>query len=350
MSWTHPWVRWGSAFCGLQTGGESGGGGDFVLFQTVQLFDATPYQSVRRDLVLADMLNGNCSINVLLPLAPADGYYIAVKVISEFLGCEVFVTGGVLAQPMPQLDTKGQCVWFVYSAATSDWQVVAEVEEEQAFVTLDTRANAASAIVGNVGVSSVITGTATGRTPTAGSVSSSLVRTSFVSAATINALCGRRDTQLTHSRQNGFWAELVYVVSAIADPGFFFIGLQGNVAAPAVVSPVGLFDCLGICGVVGSANVHVIHNDASGAATLLDTLIPFRAGATLALRLTQPRNAGPCRVSVQHVEERVTYEALLSANLPAAATLLARNHYASNNSVAVAIELALSYERSRLYV
>lgn len=203
-----------------------------------------------------------------------------------------------------------------------------------------------------------ISGTLTTRTIAETSYLTSLLRVASVSAGTSGATCGFRmnngNTEgLTRGSASGYGGFFVRAVFANSDASFVsgsatFVGII-NSGFFANVDPSTLTDCLGIGNDPSDANMQIIHNDSSGAATKVDLGATFPANTAGTDVYEVSFYAAPAASSVTYYVRRLntgdTTTGTLSTNLPTATTGLAGYFYRSNRATAAAVGIDfIAYE------
>ena len=195
------------------------------------------------------------------------------------------------------------------------------------------------------------TGTATARNVATTNLLTSTRRLGYVSAATAAALCGARNAAAQFWRGNaaglgGFKLVIRFAPSdAAAVAGArMFVGLSTATGAPTNIEPNALTNCIGLCQLSTSNNLHLVYNDASGTATTVNLGANFPANGNTAayeLTLTAAANGASVAYSVKRLGTAFEATGTLSTDIPANTVLLAIQLWRTNNATALAVGLDL---------
>lgn len=190
-------------------------------------------------------------------------------------------------------------------------------------------------------------GTTTQRNTQTTNLLTSTRRIGYVSAALAGSLCAIRLNVaqffrgLTAPTRGGFFQVTRFGVSdAVLVAGAqTFMGMQAAVVAPSVGNPSTLANIIGVGQDDTDTNWQIMHNDAAGTATRLDTGIAVTETSLLDL-IIYSAPGGNVFVRFDDLSTGGTFSAELSANIPATNTLLTTiNGYRSNGVVASAVAL-----------
>lgn len=123
-----------------------------------------------------------------------------------------------------------------------------------------------------------------------------------------------------------------------------FCGLSTVTGAPTNVEPNTLTNCVGVCKLSTSNNLHVIVNDGTGTATTFDLGADYPAnGSTSAYEVTiycDP-NSATIDVTVRRIGTGFIEGITLSTDLPVSTTLMGIQLWRCNNATALAVGLDL---------
>ncbi|MFN4098863.1 MAG: DUF2793 domain-containing protein [Pararhodobacter sp.] len=199
-------------------------------------------------------------------------------------------------------------------------------------------------------------GTVATPTLTTTNLSTSMRRWRVTSAATADAVADERSAGWVCWRGNaeglGGWSYVNRLsLTTLQATGMGFFGLYGSVAALAAnLTLAGVINCIGIGFQRGThANWQLVHNDGSGAPTLVD-LGPAFPVASLTSVLTLYIAAAPndTEIGVRVVEEvsGVAVERTITTDMPAPTQMLSPRNYMNTGSTAAAV----AYDCSGVYV
>lgn len=195
------------------------------------------------------------------------------------------------------------------------------------------------------------TGTATARTVATTNRVTQTRRLGYVSAATAGALCGARNAANQFWRGNaaglgGFRLVMRIAPSdaAVVAGARMFCGLSTVTAAPTNIEPNTLTNCVGVCQLSTSSNLHVIHNDAAGTATTIDLGADFPVSGNASLyevTLTAAANGAGINYAVKRIGTAFVATGTLAADLPVSTTLMGLQLWRTNNATLLAVALDL---------
>lgn len=198
-----------------------------------------------------------------------------------------------------------------------------------------------------------ILSTATARTVVAGSTClAAMRRIGYVSAATAAAVCGWRLAVGQFFRGStplagGFFHVLRFGLSDVVfGPGTrTFAGMMAQVTAPGDVNPSARANILGVGHDDGDANWQVMHNDATGTATKVDTGIPVNATDALELIVFAPPAGSGVGFRFTNLETGAFFAAVVSNDIPLPTQLLTMNcvRTTAATTASVGIDLVTAY-------
>lgn len=192
--------------------------------------------------------------------------------------------------------------------------------------------------------SQTVVGTATARTPAAGSLLAATRRISFVTNTVTASLAGHRNGTLQWWRGNlagagGFHYMHSFGISdaATISSKRLFVGLIGSTSAPSNVEPNSLTSLVGVCKLSSSSNLAIITNDASGTATTVDLGSNFPGtGTTLMYTLTlfAPPNGNFIGWRIDRLDAAFVASGTITTDLPPSTTFLTQSAWICNNTLA----------------
>jgi hypothetical protein len=196
------------------------------------------------------------------------------------------------------------------------------------------------------------TGTATTRAVASTNLMTSMARLGYVSAGTAGALAGFRSAVAQFWRGNaaglgGFYFVCRFIPSnaAAVSGARMFVGLNVTTGAPTNVEPNTLLNCLGVCRLSTSTNLHLINNDGAGTATTVDlgASFPTDGASTAAYELTMwcPPNESFVGYRVERLDTGDVSEGQWSTDLPVNTTFMTPHGWVCNNATALAVALDL---------
>jgi hypothetical protein len=205
------------------------------------------------------------------------------------------------------------------------------------------------------GMTNTSVGTVATPTLTAGSLSTSMRRWRWTSAATANAASEGRTA-----------AGLVWRGDAAGLGGWFYscrwgiasttanqqaaVGLWAATGATATTTvPSNLVNCIFAGWDSADTNLQIMHNDATGTCTKIDLGVNFPANETLAVyefMMFAPPNGSSVFYRVIRLDTGDVAEGEITTNLPTSTTFLTRHEYMNNGGTAAAVIL----EVCRIYI
>ena len=198
-------------------------------------------------------------------------------------------------------------------------------------------------------------GTATARNVATTSLLATTKRLAYVSAATAASVCGFRSAVpqffrgLSSPTRGGFFQVTRFAVSdAVLVAGArAFVGMRSTTTAPSDADPSTFTNIIGVGHDAADVNWQVMHNDAAGTATKVDTGIPVNNTSLLDLVLFSPPLSSSVFVRFDDHSAGVTFEVELTSDLPADSQLLTTmNAFRGNGpagAAAVALDLVSHY-------
>lgn len=198
-------------------------------------------------------------------------------------------------------------------------------------------------------------GTATARNVATTSLLTTTKRLAYVSAATAASVCGFRSAVpqffrgLSSPTRGGFFQVTRFAVSdAVLVAGArAFVGMRSTTTAPSDADPSTFTNIIGVGHDAADVNWQVMHNDASGTATKVDTGVPVNNTSLLDLVLFSPPLSSSVFVRFDDHSAGVTFEVELTSDLPADSQLLTTmNAFRGNGpagAAAVALDLVSHY-------
>jgi hypothetical protein len=196
------------------------------------------------------------------------------------------------------------------------------------------------------------TGTATARNVATTSLMTSMSRLGYASAGTAGSLAGFRSAAAQIWRGNatglgGFYFVCRFIPSnpAAVSGARMFVGLSTGTGVPTNVEPNTLLNCVGVCRLSTSTNLHLINNDNAGTATTVDlgASFPTDGASTAAYELTMwcPPNDSFIAYRIERLDTGDVSEGTWSADLPVTTTFMTPNGWCCNNATALAVGLDL---------
>jgi hypothetical protein len=133
-------------------------------------------------------------------------------------------------------------------------------------------------VIASIGLTFTATGTATAANVALTSLQNSMKRLEYaVTTAAATAVCGWRGAATQYGRGTAPYGGFHYVVRFGIPPRGnavgtrrMFVGLYSSTSAPTDVEPSTLLNIIGVGVNAADTNMHIMHNDASGAATKVD--------------------------------------------------------------------------------
>jgi hypothetical protein len=211
-------------------------------------------------------------------------------------------------------------------------------------------------VINTNGMPRTAVGTAATPTLTTTNLSTSMRRWGMTSAATAGAAAEERSAGWVCWRGNaaglgGFTYVNRLSLVTLQATGMGFFGLIGSVAAlPTTLTLSAVVNALGIGFQRGThANWQIVHNDGSGAPTLIDLGAGFPVASTtnvLTLYIAAAPNDSAVGIRVVEEVSGAVAEATITTDLPAATQLLSPRNYLNNGTTAAAV----AYDCSGVYV
>jgi hypothetical protein len=201
-----------------------------------------------------------------------------------------------------------------------------------------------------IGGTSVNIGTVTTGAPSATNFKSSARHIVITSAATNPSQAGARANAAMVVRGDaaqvgGFFAVFTFSVSTTVVNQRLFTGLLGAAGVPsASIVPGSMLDALGVGWDSGDANLSIIHNDASGAATKINLGASFPANSTsnvYELVLFCPANGSAVEYRVTKLNDGTQATGTISSNMPGSTTALGWHAFLNNGATANTVALQL---------
>lgn len=194
-------------------------------------------------------------------------------------------------------------------------------------------------------------GTVTARTVAPTNLSTALQRTSYVSAATASssAMFGNNVNQALRGNAaglGGFVFICRFQINATTGNLRLFIGLDSTTGTPsASADPSALTNFIGVACDAADANLQVMTNDGSGAATKTDLGANFAKSSTTAVyevRIHALPNDSVIYFEIRRLDiDHTLVQAQITANMLTATSLLCPQAWINNGGTAVAVDLAL---------
>ena len=219
-----------------------------------------------------------------------------------------------------------------------------------------TWAPSTSTTVNSNGMPRTAVGTVATPTLTATNLSTSMRRWRVTSAATVDAVAEERSAGWVCWRGNadglGGWNYVNRLsLTTVQATGMGFFGFYGSVAALATTLTLAtVLNCVGIGFQRGThANWQLVHNDGTGAPTLIDLGASFPVNSvTNVLTLTIAAAPNGSDIGVRVVEEvsGAAVEFTITTDIPAAAELLSPRNYMNSGATAAVV----AYDWSGVYV
>jgi hypothetical protein len=213
-----------------------------------------------------------------------------------------------------------------------------------------------STTVNTHGVSRTAVGTVSTPTLTATNLASSMRRWRMTSAATANAVAEERPGGWVCWRGNaaglgGFSYVNRLAMVTLQPTGTAIFGLIGSISGLSAAQTLAtLVNAIGIGFDRGThANWQILHNDGTGAPTLIDLGASFPVTSTtnvLTLYIAAAPNAAEVGVRVVEEVSGAVAEVALSTDLPAVTQFLSPRNFLSNGATAAAV----AYDCSGLYI
>lgn len=219
-----------------------------------------------------------------------------------------------------------------------------------------TWAPSTSTTINTNGMPRTAVGTAATPTLATTNLSTSMRRWRMTSAATAGAAAEERSAGWVCWRGNadglgGFTYVNRLSMVTLQATGMGFFGLIGSVAAlSTTLTLAAVVNALGIGFERGThANWQIVHNDGSGAPTLIDLGAGFPVASTtnvLTLYIAAAPNDSEVGIRVVEEVSGAVAEATITTDMPAATQLLSPRNYLNNGSTAAAV----AYDCSGVYV
>jgi hypothetical protein len=219
-----------------------------------------------------------------------------------------------------------------------------------------TWAPSASTTINTNGMPRTAVGTAATPTLATTNLSTSMRRWRMTSAATAGAVAEERSAGWVCWRGNadglgGFTYVNRLSMVTLQPTGMGFFGLLGSVAALSTTLTLSaVVNALGIGFERGThANWQIVHNDGTGAPTLIDLGAGFPVASTtnvLTLYIAAAPNDSAVGIRVVEEVSGTVAEATITTDMPAATQLLSPRNYLNNGSTAAAV----AYDCSGVYV
>ncbi len=208
--------------------------------------------------------------------------------------------------------------------------------------------NGAGTGISTLGLGSTASGTATARNPASTNLFTSTRRLGYVSAATAGATAGVRHNALTFWRGNaaelgGFLFSCRFGISdaaAVADARML-IAMSATSGAFANANPSTLLNFIGIGCDNAQTTLRIMHNDGTGAATVIDLGANFPAN-TRNVDLFEatfycPSNAANVFYRVERLGTAFTAEGSITTDMPANTAFLSPQVWRNNGATALAV-------------
>jgi hypothetical protein len=182
----------------------------------------------------------------------------------------------------------------------------------------------------------------TSRTPALGSVLSAANRIGYVTAA------GAGSTAFINSPpfffrgnavgQGGFDLISKIGIPVIAAGTIWYHGMSATHITAATTNVSTLTNKFGFCKDSGDTNIHLIHNDSSGACTKVDTGMAVDNTTIYLIRLRCDPNDAAIYATLYDIENDLSYDSgAISADIPANTQGLSWELFISNNATASAV-------------
>ena len=219
-----------------------------------------------------------------------------------------------------------------------------------------TWASSSGATITTNGMPRTVTGSVITPQPQPTNLSTSMRRWRFTSAAAADAVAEERSTGWVCWRGTaaglGGWKYINRVsLNTVQPTGMAFFGLYGaTTALAATLTLDSVVNCIGIGFQRGThANWQLVHNDSSGAPTLIDLGAGFPVVSTTnVLTLTIAAAPNGSDIGVRGVEEvsGAAVDFTITSDMPAADQMLSPRNYMNNGAAAFAV----SYDCSGVYI
>jgi hypothetical protein len=205
------------------------------------------------------------------------------------------------------------------------------------------------------GLNASVTGTTTARNVATTNLMTAIRRLGYVSAATAAASAGVRHGALQFYLGNatgrgGFFYVSRFGVShaaAVADARGF-VGLLNSAAVIGNVNPSTLLNMIGVAWDNAQTTLRIMSNDATGVATSVDLGANFPSNTLSAdmyeLRLFATPNSSRVYWSVERLGTSFIAEGVITADLPAANTLLSPQVWINNGATALAVGIDIGVQ------
>ncbi len=206
------------------------------------------------------------------------------------------------------------------------------------------------------GMPRTVVGTTTTPTLTSASLSMSMRRWRVTSGATAGSVAEDRSAAWVCWRGNADGLGGFIYVNRLAQvlpqlSGMAFFGVYGSGGALSTTQTLlAMTNAIGIGFEAGThANWHILHNDASGAPTLIDLGAEFavaNANSVLSLYIAAAANSADVGLRVVEEVSGAVVDTTLSTDLPAPSQFLSPRNYMNNGSTAAAV----SFDCSGVYI
>lgn len=212
-------------------------------------------------------------------------------------------------------------------------------------------ANTGSATFSNMGSTTPVTvgGTLTSASFSTTTLRGRMKRVNVVGAATAGSIVGLKQgggTSLWRgdsAGRGGFYCLMNHSVSVVTTDALFFAGFKNNNTNPtATAAPSSYTSMFGFGRDAADANMQIMHNDASGTATKIDTGIPFTIETIYRFEFTVLPGGGGITLKLTSLATGASFSSTLSTNLPANTDELTWFTTLSNNATAAAVTLGFS--------
>lgn len=250
------------------------------------------------------------------------------------------------ADLVPVVDTSGSP--FVTKKATVE-QLLASTQPSLAMTRMGYWVGAGN-ITNSLGlIAPTVLGTLTARGVATTSLLEATRRTGYVSTAAVNALCGWRlaTLQLFQGSTAAYGMIKMNHRFAVSDAVLVagaqtFIGLRSvSTAAGLPADPSTFVNCIGVGQDATDVNWQIMHNDAAGTATRINTGIPVNITSLLELQVLMEPGTGVAVYQFSDLSTGTVVSGTINTNLPAADTLLTPNCFRSPAASATAVGLDL---------
>ena len=207
------------------------------------------------------------------------------------------------------------------------------------------RATPAAILFGATYSGTSFTGTATARSFATTNYMSRQPRIGLLTASPAGSILGVRHptgNDVPFCGSTGYYAVFRFGVAAVSASMRYFVGMRGGNASPTNVDPATIANIIGV-GTNGNANLQLYTNDASGSAVPVDLGPSFPAltvNAFYELYLHAVAGGAAIDYELRRLDVPQSVSGTLSADLPVAGTFVEPYQWCTNNTDAVAVEIA----------